>query len=128
VRDKKGRIVKYIKSETLDMPKGEYKIIQMILNYTPTSGVDRPNRKSDFEVILNYAEGEYTQEDLQSWCEVAFSQEDFHDRMVESCSIRIKMGVDAVKYSNDDSTTYRIFEKINSPGLFYPKQGWGKVD
>jgi hypothetical protein len=128
-RGKGGRYARWEDADTLDRPDGEYKMINIIINFVPTKGgMGTPISESgdNFEVNLELPEGDYTTGDYQEMGENAMRQEGFNDYMIESCSVQHKMGKDFVGYSKSDDVTYKIID-LTRMQYRYPRNGRGKL-
>ena len=126
IRDSKGRFKKYTEKETLDQPKGAYKIIEATINFVPTKG--GKIQVDDFEVLIRYPEGEYGKNDLEDMAIEALQNEGFPDYMVESCDIHLKTGKDFIGYSDNDKANYKIIDRTR-PQYKYPKDKlWGELE
>lgn len=123
----KGRYKKWEDSTTLDRPHGEYKRINIIINFVPTKGARHTPTSvvgDNFEVNLELLENDYSNEELQQMGEDALSKEGFNDFMIESCDVTVKTGKDFVGYSSDEKTTYKIID-LARPQYHYPSKGRG---
>ena len=123
----KGRYKKWEDSDTLDTPNGEYRIIEVVINYTPTKGgKSTPSSGTNFEVRLRIPEDEYDKGELQELGEDALREQGFNDSMIESCDIDHKSGKDIIGYSDSDKTKYMIVD-LTRPQFKYPKTRgtWG---
>lgn len=129
-RGKGGRYKKWEDATTLDRPDGEYKMINIIINFVPTGG-GRGTPTSDtgdnFEVNLEVPEGDYDDADYQEMGEKAMRLEGFNDYMIESCSVQHKIGKDFVGYSKRDDITYKIID-LTRMQYHYPRNGRGKLE
>lgn len=125
----KGRYKKWVDSDTLDMPQNEYRIMEIVINYTPTKGgKSTPSSGTNFEVRLRIPEYEYDKGELQELGEDALREQGFSDYMIESCSIDHKSGKDIIGYSDSDKTKYMIVD-LTRPQFKYPKERgkWGEL-
>jgi len=125
----KGRYKKWEDADTLDRPEGEYRIMEIIVNYTPTKGSRSvPSSGTNFEVRLRIPEDEYDKGELQELGEDALREQGFSDYMIESCSIDHKSGKDIIGYSDSDKTKYMIVD-LTRPQFKYPKRKgeWGTL-
>lgn len=129
-RDKSGRFAKWEDADTLDRPDGEYKMINIIINFIPTPG-DRGTPTStsgdNFEVNLEMPESDYDLGDYQEIGEKALRNEGFNDDMIESCTVQHKVGKDFVGYSKRDNITYKIID-LTRMQYHYPRKGRGKLE
>lgn len=126
----KGKYKKWEDSTTLDRPNGEYKRINIIINFIPTKG-DRHTPTStvgdNFEVNLELPEYDYNKDYLQKLGEDALLKEGFSDFMVESCDITVKSGKDFIGFSSKKEMNYKIID-LARPQYHYPKNGRGEFD
>jgi hypothetical protein len=125
IRDSKGKIKKWEKSTTLDQPKGEYRVLEYIINFGYQG--TRPSNIHNFEVRVRVSEGEYDDEEISGLAEeIMYKEFPSNSELVESCTIS-KVGHDTIGYSKTNDVNYKIID-IANPQYHYPKKGMGKLD
>jgi len=122
VRDAKGRFKKYLEHETLDQPKGKYKIVEMTINmsYKGKGKNTTPSNQHDFEVLIRYPEGEYNESDFEDMAREAMEKHEFPESFIDSLDIVTKSGKDLIGYGEREVIEYMIVDRLN-PQYKYPK-------
>jgi hypothetical protein len=122
----KWGIKKWIDSDTIEQPHGEYRIIEYTINIVPTKD-DRPSGNRNFEVRIQLPESDDSENDALEMAKDVLIRLT-NEEMVDSSQIDIaKRGVDFIKFSGDDGIKWKVIDTAR-PQFHYPKTGWGDYD